>query len=112
MKPMQILYAGGTLDLVSQPAAGSDFADVTSAADMTILRNATHETLYAMANSNVKKVVGYKMAKWRVALLIVDIALPVGLIVWGFFAIRQSYKKEKNGATVNPAEKTAETKAQ
>ncbi|MCI1735809.1 MAG: glycoside hydrolase family 3 C-terminal domain-containing protein [Bacilli bacterium] len=112
MKPHAILYAGGTLDLVSQPAAGSDFADVTSAADMTILRNATHETLYAMANSNVKKVVGYKMAKWRVALLIVDIALPVGLIVWGFFAIRQSYKKEKNPATVKPAEKTAETKAQ
>jgi len=89
-KPM--FYAGGNLDLVSQPAAGSEYADVNNAAEMNLLRNATHETLYAVANSNAELIIGYTMSYWRLMILIVDIVIPVGLLAWGFFAIRKALK--------------------
>lgn len=35
------------------------------------------------------------MAKWKVALICVNVALVVGAAVWGFFDIRRKYKKVK-----------------
>ena len=109
-KPM--LYAGGTLDLVSQPEAGSAFASSNSAADMTILREATHETLYSTSLSNARKVIGYDLSYWRIGLILVDTIIPAGLLVWGIFAIRQSYRKEKDaGAATAVKTHDGETKA-
>ncbi len=90
------LYAGGTLDLCSQ-TADSSLIDSSNATDCLMLRNATHETLYAVVNSNILgvEIDHYAMAYWQIVLMIIDIAVPVGLVVWGFFAIRKAYKDEK-----------------
>lgn len=95
LKPM--LYAGGTLDLCSLPLAVGDFFDTSSVQDVTMLRKATHETLYAVANSNAmaNEIDHYAPAYWKIFLLVIDIAVPLGLIIWGVFAVRSAYKKEK-----------------
>lgn len=96
MNTRQMAYAGGTLDLASQP---HEWADQTSAADVLILRNNAHETLYAIANSNAMNhsVSGYRMAYWKLILLIVDVIAAVNCIAAGIVGIRAKYggKKER-----------------
>ena len=97
MNTRQMAYAGGTLDLANQP---HDWADESNALDMYILRQNTHETLYAVANSNAmnKSVLGYKMAYWRIGLIAVDIAVVVCVIVSGLFVFLLKKKKPKADA--------------
>lgn len=96
MQVRPALYAGGTLDLCAQMAP-VEFIDANNPADCQMLRKATHETLYAVANSNIMSVEidHYAMAYWKIVLIIVDCVVPVGLIVWGVFSIRFAFKKEK-----------------
>ena len=82
MNTRQMAYAGGTLDLASQP---HDWADTSDPLDMYILRWNTHETLYAVVDSNAlnNTVLGYRMAYWRIALYSVDGAVAAAVVVSG-----------------------------
>lgn len=51
MNVKQMVYAGGDLNL-STTRRWSAASSATSAADITVLRNATHNILYTVANSN------------------------------------------------------------
>lgn len=96
MDAKQMLYAGNDLILTSMPEYMWDNASASSAEDVTILRQAAHNILYTVANSNSVnvKVIGYRMEWWRSLTIALDVIIPVGLAVWGFFAIRSALKKE------------------
>ena len=97
MNTKQMAYAGGDLNLANTPMRTREWADSSSAADVTILRQCTKNILYATANSNAinREIAGYLMPTWQMVLLIVDGVVAVGPIVWGIFAIRSALKKEK-----------------
>jgi beta-glucosidase len=94
LKPM--LYAGGTLDLCSTPLDTADFLDTTSAKDITMIRKATHETLYAVVNSNAmgNEIDHYVMATWKILLIVADCVIFAGLCIWGVCIIIHTKKKE------------------
>ena len=98
MNPKQMAYAGGDLNLASQPSRmWSAAQSATSAADISVLRNCAHNILYTVANSNALngEIVGYSLATWVIVLIIIDCALFVGICVWGFFAIRSVLKNKQ-----------------
>ena len=74
MDSKQMLYAGGDLNLAGQEQVylteGSGEGNVSSSnkKDVILLRNASHNLLYSIANSNAMKanVTGYKPAVWEV----------------------------------------------
>lgn len=105
MNTRQMSYAGGTLDLATM---AHDWLDSESPNDVASIRENTHETLYAYANSNAmnKNVVGYSMSNWKILLLIVDIGLGLGIVVWAFFALRSAFNAQKREDQMNatPAE--------
>ncbi|MDR2201764.1 MAG: glycoside hydrolase family 3 C-terminal domain-containing protein [Clostridiales bacterium] len=112
--PKQMVYAGGDLNLQSVNYTFNP--SNSSAADLTVLRNAAHNILYTVANSNAMnyKILGYKLPVWQILLIVFDCVLGAGLAVWGFFAIRRSIKKAKDGGgssappkKTKPANKTA-----
>lgn len=96
MNTRQMAYAGGTLDLATQP---HDWIDASDPRDVTVLRENTHETLYAVVNSNALNhtVLGYRMAYWRIALYAVDAALVAAIAVSGVlvFVLKERRKKEE-----------------
>lgn len=71
--------------------------DKNNAADVTVLRMASKNILYTVAHSNAMNGLNYvyKMAIWKIMLILVDILIPVGIVVWGVFAILGAYKKNK-----------------
>ncbi len=93
MNSRQMAYAGGDLNLATQPKS---WCDSSSAADVTILRRCAKNTLYAVVNSNAMngEVVGYGMPIWQIVLIVFDCLLVVGLGVWGFFVVRKALKDE------------------
>lgn len=93
MNSRQMAYAGGDLNLATQPVS---WCDSSSPADVTILRQCFKNTCYAVVNSNVMNgdVIGYQMPYWVIGLIVVDIAAVIGLAIWGVFAIRGALKKE------------------
>lgn len=110
LKPM--LYAGGTLDLCSQPIGVDQFFDKGNAKDVAMLRKATHETLYAVANSNAmaNEIDHYEMAYWNIVLTAIDVVIPVGLAIWGIFAIRSAYKAERSAPDTEKKDTTTSGK--
>lgn len=96
MDSRQMLYAGNDLILASLTDLFWNDANFSSAEDIVILRQATHNILYAVANSNSMNVniIGYYMPWWQLTLIIVDCVLAVGLTVWGVFAIRKAFKRK------------------
>ncbi len=95
LKPM--LYAGGTLDLCSTPLDAADFMDINDAKDVTMIRKATHETLYAVCNSNAmaNEIDHYEMAIWKILLIVADCVIFAGLAAWGVTIILLTKKKEQ-----------------
>lgn len=103
MDSKQMLYAGGDLNLVSvsdQKLQSSGryetpYVTATNPKDVSLLRKAAHNNLYAIANSNIMRaeILGYKPAKWEVALTGATIGISVALVAWGglviFFALRK-----------------------
>ncbi|MCL2062429.1 MAG: glycoside hydrolase family 3 C-terminal domain-containing protein [Firmicutes bacterium] len=93
----QMIRAGGDLNLTQdkRPSVTDTPTQVTA------LRNATHNILYTVANSNAMNGYGegviyaYRMSAWMVWLIVVDALLIAALGVWAFFAIRKTYKKHK-----------------
>lgn len=101
MDSRQMLYAGNDLILASLANLLWTDCDFNSAQDVQILRNASHNILYTVANSNSMNVdiVGYSLEWWITALIAVDVVVPVCLIGWGVLlfvrARRQVQKEEK-----------------
>ena len=122
MDSKQMLYAGGDLNLAGQEQVylteGSGEGNVSSSnkKDVILLRNASHNLLYSIANSNAMKanVIDYKPAVWEVLLTVGTIVVGVGIIGWGAWAITSSLlKKEEAVATAAVAsEAQGETKAE
>lgn len=87
MNSRQMAYAGGDLNLATQPVSWCDTSDL---ADLIVLRNAAKNILYTVANSNAMNydITGYAMPAWEVVLIVVDCVIAVSVCVWGFFAIK------------------------
>lgn len=91
MNSRQMAYAGGDLNLATQPV---NWCDESSAADVTVLRQNIKNALYAVVNSNAMngEVIGYGMPIWQIILITVDCIVAVGLGVWGYFVIGKLIK--------------------
>lgn len=104
MHPDQMMRAGGDLNL-SQDYKPSDSATrdgMTDELQIKALRQATKNILYTIANSNAMNGMGEgvvwttTMAKWKIALICVNVGLVALSALWGFFAIRKGLKKMNN----------------
>ncbi len=92
-------YAGGNVNLASRQDFYWNDANPDDPKDVIALRDATHGTLYAYANSNALNVdvLGYGTPTWEVVMYVVDAAVVTGLGVWGFFAIKKFLDLKKAG---------------
>lgn len=101
MSPDQFLRAGGDLNLVQGGFPNSFKASNASATDVNLLRRATKNILYTVAQSNAMNGMGegnvwaYAIPMWVVILIVVDCAAVAAFGVWGFFAIRKALKKQE-----------------
>lgn len=88
-------YAGGDINLVK--VAPEAWSDPASAEDVSVLRRAAKNVLYAVVNSNAMnyEIIGYKMPVWQALLIAADCVVAVGIAVWGFFAVRKAVKTSK-----------------
>lgn len=93
MDSRQMLYAGNDLILASLPDLLWTDCNTSDAKDMQVLRNAVHNILYTVANSNSMNVdiTGYALEIWLVALLAVEGVICLLLLVWGV----KVFKKKK-----------------
>ena len=80
MNTRLMAYAGGTLDLASQPHAWADLKDPEA---VTVLRENAHETLYAVVQSNAMKkaVLKYLPPLWTVWLIGIDAVMLLNFAV-------------------------------
>lgn len=91
----QMLRAGGDLNLSPNKSPTS----LTSATDITVLRKATKNILFAIANSNAMNgigenvVWGYSIPWWVTWLIVADVVIFVITSVLGGFLIHQKRKK-------------------
>jgi len=92
----QMVYAGGDLHLFTVNSKWWD-PDTSDATDMTILRTATKNIIFAVANSNITNVdvVGYRLPVWQELLIIADVVIFVGFALWGTLAIIKVKKRTK-----------------
>lgn len=88
-----MFYADGDLNL--QVANLELWApDASNPSDVTVLRQASKNILYVVANSNAMRgdfvVV---MPVWQIVMIVVDVVIVLGLGIWGFFVVRKALKK-------------------
>lgn len=103
MHPDQMIRAGGDLNLSQdyKPSATATRDGMTDEMQIAALKAATKNVLFTVANSNAMNGVGEgvvwatTMAKWKVALICVNVGLVVLAGVWGFFDIRRKLKRVK-----------------
>lgn len=95
MNSRQMLYAGNDLILASLDELRWNDSNSSSKEDMYVLRNAAHNILYAVANSNSINVdvIGYSLEVWAIILIVVDVVAAVCIVVWGFFAVGKAVGK-------------------
>ena len=101
MPPDQMIRAGGDLNLSQdyKPSVTVSGEGKTDEIQLAALKVATKNILFTIANSNAMNGVGEgvvwvtTMAKWKVALICVNVGLVVLAAVWGFFDIRRKLKK-------------------
>ena len=95
----QMVYAGG--DTWLDTIMPSEWYDSDDPLDIYVMQEAVKHVLYTVANSNAMNGIGegviYKtyMAYWRIALIVIDVVVPVGLIAWGAAVIVRAIKKSK-----------------
>lgn len=95
----QMVYAGG--DTWLDTIMPSSWYDASDSLDVYVMQEATKHVLYTVVNSNAMNGIGegviYQtyMAYWRIVLIIADVLIPVGLLVWGFFTVRGALKKAR-----------------
>ena len=91
-----MVYAGGDLNLEMVGTNVWRDVDRNSAADITVLRQASKNILYTIANSNAYRgSFVMHMQIWQIFMIVVDCVVIFGLGSWGFFVIRKSIKKFK-----------------
>ena len=122
MDSKQMLYAGGDINLTGQAseylAKGSAANNVSESnvKDVILLRNASHNLLYCVANSNIMKadITGYKPAIWEIVLTAASITIGVGIVGWGAWAIASTLLKKEEAAVAATVatEAVGETKAE
>lgn len=97
MDSRQMLYAGNDLILASLSNLLWTDCDLSNAEDVQILRNASHNILYTVANSNSMNVdiVGYQMEGWVVWLIIIDFFAVLILGIWGAFALDTALYRQR-----------------
>lgn len=94
----QMAYAGGDLNLNSMPI--KSWVDAKNPVDIYVLKQCFKNFMFVLANSNVMNglgsgiVLSVQMAYWKIALIVIDVAVVLGLAVWGIFAIRGYLKKK------------------
>lgn len=101
MPPDQMIRAGGDLNLTQdyKPSPKANKEGMNDTTQVEALEQASKNILYVVANSNAMNgmgegvVWGYKMATWKVLLIVVNVALVLGFGIWGFFSIRKSKKE-------------------
>ncbi len=104
MDTTQMVMAGGDLNLSTTKGLNSDDYDDPTFA--TAVRNATHNIMYVVANSNAMNGYGadvvyrWGMAPWQLVLYWGDVAILQGMATWGFFVTKNSLKKIKPKAAV------------
>lgn len=123
MHPDQMIRAGGDLNLSQdyKPSASATRDGMTDELQVKALRQATKNILYTVANSSAMNGMGEgvewatTMAKWKVALICVNVGLVALSALWGFFAIRKGLKKmkeneqpEQDGEQSQPEQNTQE----
>ena len=105
MDSKQMLYAGGDLNL----CADKEIKLQTSGRYSTpyLVRRSAHNNLFALANSCALKVdvIRYEMAWWKVLFRVVEIAIPVALAGWGFFAIFTALRKKDTAVEMSIGDK-------
>lgn len=96
MDSRQMLYAGNDLILASLPNLLWNDSDSSNIQDMVILRQASHNILFTVANSNSINVdvIGYGTERWIIVMIILEVVITIGLAVWGFFTIRTTLKNQ------------------
>lgn len=98
MPPDQMIRAGGDINLSQSYPPTNSPNDKTQVA---VLRQATMNVLYTVANSNAMNGMGegvvykYVQPMWVTILIVVDVAIVAALAIWGFFSIFFSLKKRK-----------------
>ncbi len=97
MSCRQEIYAGGNVNLASRQDYYWNDANESDPHDVYVVREATHGTLYAYANSNAlnTEIVGYTTPWWIITLYCVDGAAALGIAAWGFFTFKPLKKKEE-----------------
>lgn len=96
MNNRQMIYAGGDANLTFNSFWVG--ADEDEPGDVWVLRNASHNLLYAIVNSNAVRynIIGYRLPVWQELLYVGDALVSTGLAVWGFFVIFKVFKKKEN----------------
>ena len=92
-----MVYAGGDLNLEMAGFRVWKDIDADSAADVSVIRQASKNILYPIVNSNAYR--GdfiMHMPVWQVVMIVIDCVLVAGLAVWGFFAVKNALKKQNN----------------
>lgn len=94
MDVKNMIYAGGDLNLEMVGAHVWRNPEETNAADVSMLRRATKNILYTVANSNAYRgAFIMHMPVWQEVMFGIDAAIVLGLAVWGFFVLRKALKE-------------------
>ncbi|MBQ8161613.1 MAG: glycoside hydrolase family 3 C-terminal domain-containing protein [Clostridia bacterium] len=90
----EMIRAGGDLFLTQDAKTFNKDDDATQ---ISLLRQASKNILYAVVNSNAMgaTIIGYKPPIWHTWMYCIDGALAVLLALWGILAFRKAKKKAK-----------------
>ena len=117
MNADQMIRAGGDLDLAQdkQPSLVSKRGeDRLTPTQGSLIREAAHNILYVLANSNVMNGIGegvtlaMGLSPWQKVNVIIGVVIGVLLIAWGAFVIVRMYMKENKRQKAEPEAQTAD----
>ena len=97
MSPKQMVYAGGDLNLTTMRYWMRP--DETDAGDVTALRNAAHNVLYNVINSNAMNGLDentqlhMSTPMWQTIMYAIEVAIGAILLLWGLFGVLFSRKR-------------------
>ena len=117
MNADQMIRAGGDLDLAQdkQPSLVSKRGeDRLTPTQGSLIREAAHNILYVLANSNVMNGIGegvtlaMGLSPWQKVNVIIGVVIGVLLIAWGAFVIVRMYMKENKRQKAEPEAQAAD----
>ena len=96
--PLQMIYAGGDLNLTS--TIFLDDYDASGAGDVSMLRRAAKNILYTVSRTNAMEgeIVGYKIPVWQEIMFIADGGIVLLLLLGLFLALRARRKQMKQSS--------------